>query len=257
MIEKQMAGMRARRDEKALALLSAEQKKAWSELVGRKAEHPLPEPRAAVGMLAPPDLRGGLPPLIAGAAHAEMLGSVEVRKELVAAGANAVRFEELGAALREGDDKFRAAHSGGRPDEAAALLRERQREVEAALRAALPAAAMGRLLQLRRQATGLLGCMQLDSELIEKLKFKEKQRARIGEMMRNGELPPPPSPQVAGADPEKAFRAYAETLDGAIAGKVLDENQRKLWEEAIGARAAFAIPYAPPLPPPVFAPPRD
>ncbi|HVJ81386.1 MAG TPA: hypothetical protein VNC50_09990, partial [Planctomycetia bacterium] len=208
MIEKQMADLRRRRDDAVLALLSADQKKAWSELIGKETGFPLPEPRAAVGMLAPPDLRGGLPPLLAGAAHAELLGGAEVRRELIAAGAVAAKLEELSASLRDGDEKFRGDHVGGRLEEVAALMRERQREVETSLRAALPAAAMTRLLQLRRQATGLLGCLQLDDEVVGKLKFKSSQRAEIGDLMRRGELPPPPSPQASAADPEKAFREY-------------------------------------------------
>jgi hypothetical protein len=176
-----------------------------------------------------------------GANFIQLLEMKEVQEDLKLTDAEKGKIGPLKEELTKGDREFRESLQGVDPQEMREKFTARRAEVEKQVKEAI-GDKYTRFTQIRLQLDGLFGAVMQDRTVAEKLEITDDQRGQLREAMQAFPRPnrgdPPPTPEKA-AEMQKARDEAVE--------KVLTAEQKKKWEELIGAKVTYKRP--PPAPP--------
>jgi hypothetical protein len=183
--------------------------------------------------------RGGFGPI--GASYIRDLEMKEVQEDVKMTDAEKGKLPALKETLTEGDKKFAEEMQGVAREERMEKTNARRAEVEKQVKEVL-GDQFARFHQIRLQFDGLFAAVTQDKEVQEGLKITEDQRAELQEAMRNSF--PRPEPGAERPSPEK-MREMMEEMQKKRAEaveKVLTADQKKKWEEMIGAKVTYKRP---------------
>lgn len=189
----------------------------------------------------PPGGRGGFGRFGAGASYVQLLDMKEVQADLKLAESDMEKIKRLKESLTEGDRKLAEELRDVEREERMEKMNARRAEVEKQVKEAL-GDKYTRFRQIRLQLDGVFGSVMRDREVREALNVTEDQMREFGEAMRGAfQRPEPgaeqPSPEERRKMAEEREKKMAETAD-----KVLTAEQKKKWDEMIGAKVTYKRP---------------
>jgi hypothetical protein len=172
-----------------------------------------------------------------GASYVQILEMKEVQDDLKLSADEKGNIPLLKEELTEGDKKFGESLQGVAREEMGAKMTARREEVEKQLKEVL-GDKYTRFKQIRLQLNGLVAALTMDKEVQDALNFTEDQRNTLRESARGGfqgfQGGERPSPEKMREMMEERTKKMAEEAE-----KILTPDQKKKWEEMIGAKITY------------------
>lgn len=187
--------------------------------------------------------RGGFMMFGAGSGAMQILEMPEVQNDLKLTADEKGNIPLLKEELAEGDRKFNESLQNVDREARMAKLAERRAEVDKQIKEVL-GDKYTRFRQIRLQLDGLFASLMSDKEVKDTLNFTDDQRTQVFEAMRppegggfrfnQGERPD--------ASKMKEMREQMQKRNQEALDKVLTADQKKKWEEMIGAKITYKRP---------------
>ena len=175
----------------------------------------------------------------AGANYILILEMKEVQEDLKFTDADKAKIGPLKEELTKGDREFRESLQGVAREEMREKMTARRAEVEKQVKEAL-GDKYTRFTQIRLQLDGIWGSVMQDRTVAEKLEITDDQRRELLEAMQGIARPQPGedlTPEKRREMMEEMQKKQAEAVE-----KVLTAEQKKKWEEMIGAKVTYKRP---------------
>jgi hypothetical protein len=182
--------------------------------------------------------RGGMFGRGGAAMYVQTLDMKEVQEDLKLTDADKEKIKSLKESLTEGDRKFREGMQDLSPEERREKMTARRTEIEKQVKEAL-GDKYARFHQIKLQLDGMFGSVMADPEVRKTLDVTEDQMREIREGLQGAFQPPgqDASPEERRKAMEESQKKMAEVVD-----KVITADQKKKWDELVGAKVTYKRP---------------
>jgi len=176
----------------------------------------------------------------AGASNAQLLDMKEVQEDVKLGDSDKEKVKKLIEELREGDRKAQEELRDASPEERREKMTARRAEVDKLIKETL-GDKYARFHQIRLQLDGAFMSVTMNPELRKELDVTDDQLRELREASMAGIERPQqgerPSPEKMAEMREKMQKNQTEAVD-----KVFSAEQKKKWEEMIGAKVSYKRP---------------
>ena len=176
-----------------------------------------------------------------GASYLVDLNMKEVQEDLKLSDDDKKKLGELKTELTEGDKKFGESLQGVAREEMGEKMNARRAEVVKQVKDVL-GDKYTRFHQIRLQLDGAFASVTRNREVAEKLEISDDQRNELQEAGRGAFQRPEPGAEPPSREKMQEMIAEQQKKQAEAVEKVLTADQKKKWEELIGAKVTYKRP---------------